>query len=371
MKTTRRLSKVQVIRTVVQVLCFIFLPGLFASTFSSIKDIYISIINQSFSFTAYWPELSIILVTLPATTLLGRFFCGWMCAFGAMGDFAHFLSRKMGRRPIQLNEKQEKILKSLKYIFLIIVIVLIWSLGIVAFDGSADPWNVFGMLVSLGSWPSLGYLVTEMTMGCILLTMIFIGSFVTERFFCRYLCPLGALYAIISRFRIFKIKKPKGNCGSCQACTRQCAMGIAMYRVDKISSGECIHCFKCLDACPRKNIKASIAERDVAPLIVGAAAAAAMTGLFYVGTIRQDSAQAAEETIQTTQAQTTAASLYSDGTYEGSGTGFRGGTTTERRSGFSISRIVDSVEKQCLVWVHRKIGLQSDWQISGLVRELR
>ncbi|MGL5577034.1 MAG: 4Fe-4S binding protein [Sarcina sp.] len=61
-----------------------------------------------------------------------------------------------------------------------------------------------------------------------------------ERFFCRYLCPLGAVFSIISRFKILKINKKKDKCGKCRLCTNKCVMGISLYEDDNVKSGECI-----------------------------------------------------------------------------------------------------------------------------------
>lgn len=104
-----------------------------------------------------------------------------------------------------------------------------------------------------------------------------------ERFFCRYLCPLGAIFAVASKLRIFDISKKRDKCGKCRACTNSCSMGISMYKHDKIKSGECINCFKCLDACPRKNTKAELLGEHVNPALAACLAIGGFTAL-YSGT---------------------------------------------------------------------------------------
>ncbi|MGL5822938.1 MAG: FMN-binding protein [Sarcina sp.] len=90
-----------------------------------------------------------------------------------------------------------------------------------------------------------------------------IGNFFIERFFCRYLCPLGAIFAILSKIKIIHIRKPVANCGNCKACTTKCSMGLQLYKVDKVTHGDCINCFKCVSVCPIKNAKVSIFKRAI------------------------------------------------------------------------------------------------------------
>ena len=127
------------------------------------------------------------------------------------------------------------------------------------------------------------YAAVNLTVGFILFILIAIASMFIERFFCRYLCPLGAVFAIISKLKIAKIRKLRTKCGDCRICTNNCAMEIPLYKYDVIKSGECINCMQCITACPRKNITLTVCGDDVRPLIAGAAAVSVMTGFYYVG----------------------------------------------------------------------------------------
>ncbi|MBQ3664880.1 MAG: FMN-binding protein [Lachnospiraceae bacterium] len=112
--------------------------------------------------------------------------------------------------------------------------------------------------------------------------LIVIGSVLIERFFCKYLCPLGAVFSLISRFRILKIKKPTEKCAGCTFCSKKCSMSIPLSEYEKICSGECINCMKCVDACPKNN-----ATLEKIPAVSGVAAAAALMGVSYVSTIAE------------------------------------------------------------------------------------
>lgn len=98
-------------------------------------------------------------------------------------------------------------------------------------------------------------------------------------------------------------------------------MGIPLYKYDKITSSECINCFKCIDHCPKKNVQV-----NPAPAVAFIASVAAISSLLYIGNIASASASNNEYSDTTTVTQT-ASGQYTDGTYSGSAQGFRGDTT--------------------------------------------
>ena len=107
-------------------------------------------------------------------------------------------------------------------------------------------------------------------------------------------------------------------------------MGIPLYKMDKVDSGECIQCMKCVSVCPRKNVTLTITEQDVRPLIVSAVAVSLMTGFYYAGSFAANAIGLSQVSAvtQNTNAVDATNSMYKDGIYEGSGSGFRGATTT-------------------------------------------
>ena len=185
------------------------------------------------------------------------------------------------------------------------------------------------MLATVGKTPDFSYVLSNLAVGFVILIAIIVASVFIERFFCRYLCPMGAIFAITSKLRIAKIKKPSAQCGKCRICTTNCAMGIPLYKMDVVSSGECINCMKCISACPRGNTDFNIVKKDVRPLLAGVAAVATIASMDYVGNFAANAAGTPPiATSQQTGQSTSTNKVYNDGTYEGSGTGFRGGTTT-------------------------------------------
>jgi polyferredoxin len=251
----------------------------------------------------------------------------------------------------RVNERLDRALKSVKYILLVFLIVAGWVLGMKAF-ANANPWDAFGMLATVGQAPNFGLVLGTLLPAFVLLVLIGIGSIFVERFFCRYLCPLGAAFSLFSRLRIIKIRKPNDKCGKCRICTNQCAMGIPLYRMNTVATGECIGCMKCVHACPRRNVNVAIAGSDIQPLAAGLLATAAIAGTYWIGSVSPATSSAGDAVLQNVQStaqvatvtdepmvsatsQPTvkptqpaqAARLYKDGTFEGSGMGYRGTTT--------------------------------------------
>lgn len=314
----QRIKSVEMIRRLTQITAFILLPGLFTTIFYEIKELYTSLIGGTFTSTTITSDILPLAAIIVTTVLFGRYFCGFFCSFGAMGDLLWFISRKTIKPNVKISERVDAVLKYLKYAILLFIVIFIWSLGLLTIDSMGNPWNIFGIYSSISGWTSIKYLLT---VGGVLLLMIIAGSLVVERFFCRYLCPLGAIFAVSSRARLFNIRKKRDNCGSCRVCTNQCSMGIPLYQQDKVTSGECIHCFACISKCPRKN-----AQINPAPAVASVVSVAAISSLMYVGNVASASSSGSY-TIDSAAMSELLDGTYSDGTYTGTGSGFRGDTT--------------------------------------------
>lgn len=310
-----KISSIQIVRAVIQLIAFITVPALFITIFSSIGEIISSIAGGSFVLLDNLGRLVLILGVFLMTVVWGRFFCGFICSFGAMQDLLNFIGKLIPFK-VKVPEKADKWLKLLKYAVLAFVAVGVWGFSVTG-DTVWSPWTVFGIYSSLSGWSSLKYFLT---LGGALLLLIIIGSLFIERFFCRYLCPLGALFSLVSRFRIYSLNRKPEKCGNCKLCTSKCSMGVPLYKYDEVRSGECINCMKCTSVCPNENISA-----ETLPAISGTVAATAVAGLYYAGVLTSVSDSAEESKVQvqnTTEAETNG--IYTDGTYKGSGEGFRG-----------------------------------------------
>jgi uncharacterized protein with FMN-binding domain len=326
----KKIKKSQILRHSVQLISFILLPGIYAMTFSELKTVYQMIIKGNFDFLSAISGLVEFIAIMLLTVFIGRWFCGWICGFGAYNDLIYFISKKVFKVKFKVNEKVDNVLKYVKYIVLLFIIIISWTMGSSILD-STSPWDVFGQITDVST------ILSSLFVGLIFLILITIGAAFVERFFCRYLCPLGAVFSIISKLSIVKINKPKTDCGKCRACTMNCSMGLQLYKVNGMRGGDCINCLKCTEVCPRKNANANILGQDLNQNLVGSAAMAAMLGVYGItnfgvdaltksGVISNDSA--ITSSADTNSSSTDSSSQkYKDGTYTGSGQGFRGGTT--------------------------------------------
>ena len=271
----KKKSPVQIVRTVIQLIAFITVPALFITIFSSTGELITSIAECSFTLSDNFGKLILIAGTFIITLVWGRFFCGFICSFGAMQDLFNTIGKLI---PFKINipEKADKYLKLLKYAVLAFALA-----GLCGFSFTENPlwspWTVFGIYSSVSGWSSIKYFLT---IGGALLLIIITGSLFIERFFCRYFCPLGALFSVVSHFRVYSIKRRSEKCGNCRLCTAKCSMGIPLYRYDEVRSGECINCMKCTSACPNENISA-----DTLPAISGTVAVTTVAGLYFAGVL--------------------------------------------------------------------------------------
>lgn len=318
-----KLSPLMLTRRAIQAAAFVLFPGLFISTFSAMKTIVSTIVGGTFTMAAYGGQVILVVAMLLITAIMGRFFCGFLCSFGSMGDLFWWLGTKLKLRRPAISEKADRVLKYLKYVVLIGAVLLGWTLGVSLLSGTSNPWTVFGMYATWKGWTDLTGLLS---VGALLLLAIMIGSMYIERFFCRYLCPLGAVFSLVSKARLYKIRKPMQNCGSCRACTKRCSMGISLYGMNQVTDSECIDCMKCVEVCPKDNVKT-----NPKPELAAAVAVVAMSGMYYAGNLASSAAseQIVASSLVASASDYVSTGQYTDGVYTGSATGFRGTTQVQ------------------------------------------
>lgn len=194
--------------------------------------------GQSLSFLLYDP-FSLLLwgVVIASFVYWGRgFFCGWLCPFGAMQEFAHHVGKFLGIRQIDVPDRWDRILSSLKYVILAVLVVT-------AFTAPAlndklievEPFKTAVTTFFIREWYYVAYAV-----GLLLLSMVVFKGF------CRYVCPLGAVMAIGGLLRRKDWIERRAECGSpCQLCKVKCNYG-AIKPTGEIRYDSCFQCLDCV-----------------------------------------------------------------------------------------------------------------------------
>lgn len=162
-------------------------------------------------------------------------FCGWLCPFGALQEFVNLGAKRLKIRQITVPWGLHERMWPLKYmIFLGLFAISLYSLTLSERLAEVEPFKTSIILNFIRDWPFVLYAV-----------LLLIGSLFIERFFCRYLCPLGAGLAIPARLRMFDWLKRHRECGSpCQRCAIECPVQ-AIHPNGQINPNECIYCMHC------------------------------------------------------------------------------------------------------------------------------
>jgi ferredoxin len=175
---------------------------------------------------------------LVATLLLGRLYCGWVCPAGALQEIVH-----SEKNATTVPPGLHRWLKYLKYVALVALIAAVRFAGEPVFE-RWDPFKV--------AWDLDGALTPLFMLGAIIVASVFI-----YRPWCRYLCPMGAIFALASRFSLLRLA-PESSCVGCKLCVKNCAsQSLAVDGETKrvtIDHGECMSCGACRSVCRKEGL---------------------------------------------------------------------------------------------------------------------
>jgi len=185
--------------------------------------------------------------------LCGRFICGWLCPFGLIQDLIYRIPffKKVKNLP------GHKYLRYLRFVILALLVIIL-PIGIRNQAGVGQPWFceyicpsgtlLGGIPLTIANAQLRALIGPRFIWKLFILVLILVAALISDRPFCKYICPLGALYGLANPISIYRYKIDKESCIGCGACQKACGGDIRVW--ENPNSMDCIRCGKCIAACP-------------------------------------------------------------------------------------------------------------------------
>jgi polyferredoxin len=198
---------------------------------------------------AIHPAAMFLLVAfLLMSVLLKKAFCSWLCPVGTVSEYLWKLGRKIYGRNVGLPKWVDLPLRGLKYVLLGFFVFVIGAMSV---EGLADfMMSPYGLVADV---KMLNFFRTVGLTGLIVLTVLIVLSTLVQNFWCRYLCPYGALMGLASLLSPLKIRRDSESCIDCGKCAKACPAALKVDKLVQIRSVECSACMACVAACPVEN----------------------------------------------------------------------------------------------------------------------
>jgi len=195
---------------------------------------------------AMHPAAMFLLITFLAIAFLFRkAFCSWLCPIGTLSEYLWRAGRKLFGRNFTLQRWLDIPLRGLKYLLLGFFVWAVSSMSanaIAAFMRS--PYGVIADVKMLNFFRHIG------ETGLIVLGVLLLASVLVQNFWCRYLCPYGALLGLASFFSPVAIRRNAAACIDCSKCAQACPAALPVHELFKVRSAECTGCMECVAVCP-------------------------------------------------------------------------------------------------------------------------
>lgn len=187
----------------------------------------------------------LLIAVIIAAIIFRRTFCGNVCSLGTLQELFARLGKFIFKKRFNVPKIIDTPARYLKYALLILIIVFTVKTGELVIR-PYDPWATYNHLLT-------SELFKDFLFGFIILAISLIGSLIYDRFFCKYLCPMGAFLGAINRIGLFRVKRNEKTCINCNACDKACPVNIPVESLKQVQSSECINCNLCVNACPVKD----------------------------------------------------------------------------------------------------------------------
>jgi polyferredoxin len=213
--------------------------------FGAIESVYTLIATKTVLNKVATSSFLLLIATLLIAIIFRRVFCGLICPLGTLQELFGRIGMKIFRKKLIIPMPIDRLLRYLKYLGLGLIVFFSAYTGSLV-QRSYDPWVAYHHLSSSD-------LFSEFSIGFLILLLSLAGSLLYDRFFCKYLCPMGAFLALINKLGFFRIERNERTCIKCQACDRICPVNIEVSKEKIVHSPECINCNECVTTCPVPN----------------------------------------------------------------------------------------------------------------------
>ena len=203
-----------------------------------------------FLFTGHVPALHpaamFLLIAFLATAFLFRkAFCSWLCPVGTVSEYLWKMGRKIFERNAILPRWLDLPLRGLKYLLLGFFVWAVSSMSAKAI--AAFMHSQYGLIADVKMLNFFRYMGET---GLIVLGVLLVASLFVQNFWCRYLCPYGALLGITAFFSPLRIRREQETCIDCAKCAKACPSALPVDKLITIRSAECTGCLECVAVCP-------------------------------------------------------------------------------------------------------------------------
>ncbi len=210
--------------------------------FGALESLYLFVTDGNMLKRTNFNDFILLGIVVSLALVFRRTFCGNLCPLGTLQELFSKGGIKITKKRYEIPLKIDKPLRYLKYAVLVVFIAATWRIGDLVIR-PYDPWVAYHHLLS-------DDLIAEFSAALVILAISLAGSFFYDRFFCKYLCPMGAFLGIVGKIGFFRVRRNETTCIDCKLCTKVCPVNIKVHEISDVRSSECLNCNECVNVCP-------------------------------------------------------------------------------------------------------------------------